>query len=168
MNQNIFNQKKEYNLKLKEKFWLLNKEKAIWLVKLSDKNLIKELRDAFINLPVNFVIEMDNIDTEKLGKNIVATSKIPESFIIGFDFMICDKDASSLKQYLEKWVTPIISKNNTLNSILKEFDPAKNIWNSFLFESENKWQIFYSLVRYLENYKFPFDNRNLVKNILNT
>ena len=77
MNQNIFNQKKEYNLKLKEKFWLLNKEKAIWLVKLSDKNLIKELRDAFINLPVNFVIEMDNIDTEKLGKNIVATSKIP-------------------------------------------------------------------------------------------
>ncbi|MBF0913876.1 hypothetical protein HXK64_02895 [Candidatus Gracilibacteria bacterium] len=82
--------------------------------------------------------------------------------------MICDKEASSLKKYLEKGVTPIISKNNPLKSILKEFDPAKNIGNSFLFESENKWQIFYSLVRYLENYKFPFDNRNLVKNILNT
>lgn len=167
MNQNIFNQKKEYNLKLKDKFWLLKKQKIVWLVKLSDKNLIKELRDAFINLPVNFIIEMDNIDTEKLWKNVVATSKIPESYVVGFDFVICDKNIS-VKKYLEKWVTPIISKDNPLKSILREFNPAKNEGNSFLYESNNKWQIFYWLVRYLENYKFPFDNKNLVKNILNT
>ena len=129
--------------------------------------MIKELRDAFINLPVNFVIEMDNIDTEKLGKNIVATSKIPESFIIGFDFMICDKEASSLKKYLEKWVTPIISKNNPLKSILKEFDPAKNIWNSFLFESENKWQIFSKKYFKYLRYRLKIDILKIIlKNIL--
>jgi hypothetical protein len=36
------------------------------LVKLSNKNLIIELRDAFLDLPVAFIIEMENIETEKL------------------------------------------------------------------------------------------------------
>ena len=146
MNQKIFSAKKEYNLKLKEKYWFLIKEKAIWLVKLSNKYLIIELRDAFLDLPVAFIIE---------------------SYLVWLDFVICDKDISSLKKYLENWVTPIISQNNPLKSILKEFNPIKNEWNSFIYENENKWSIFYSLVRYLENYKFPFDNKNLVKNILN-
>ena len=159
MNQKIFSAKKEYNLKLKEKYWFLKKEKAIWLVKLSNKNLIIELRDAFLDLPVAFIIEMENIETEKLWKNIVATSKVPESYLVWLDFVICDKDISSLKKYLENWVTPIISQNNPLKSILKEFNPIKNEWNSFIYENENKWSIFYSLVRYLENYKFPFDCR---------
>lgn len=166
MRQDIFKQKREYNTKLKDKYWFLKKDKSIWLVKLSDKNLIKELRDAFINLPSSFIIEIENIETEKLGKNIVATWKIPENYLIGFDFIICDKNISSLKKYLERWITPIISKNNPLKSILKDFDAMKNQWNSFIYEFENKWWIFYSLVRYLENYKFPFDNKNLVKNIL--
>ena len=167
MNQKIFSAKKEYNLKLKEKYWFLKKEKAIWLVKLSNKNLIIELRDAFLDLPVAFIIEMENIETEKLWKNIVATSKVPESYLVWLDFVICDKDISSLKKYLENCITPIISQNNPLKSILKEFNPIKNEWNSFIYENENKWSIFYSLVRYLENYKFPFDNKNLVKNVLN-
>ena len=101
MNQKIFSAKKEYNLKLKEKYWFLKKEKAIWLVKLSNKNLIIELRDAFLDLPVAFIIEMENIETEKLWKNIVATSKVPESYLVWLDFVICDKDISSLKKYLK-------------------------------------------------------------------
>ena len=120
-----------------------------------------------MDLPVAFIIEMENIETEKLWKNIVATSKVPESYLVWLDFVICDKDISSLKKYLENWITPIISQNNPLKSILKEFNPIKNEWNSFIYENENKWSIFYSLVRYLENYKFPFDNKNLVKNVLN-
>lgn len=166
MNLDIFNQKKEYNTKLKDKYWLLKKDKPIWLIKLTDKNLIKELRDAFVNLPSSFIIEIENIETEKLGKNIVATSKIPEEYLVWFDFIVCDKNISSIKKYLEKGITPIISKTNPLKSLLKEFNPMKNDWNSYIYEEENKWLIFHSLVRYLENYKFPFDNKNLVKNVL--
>jgi hypothetical protein len=35
-----------------------------------------------------------------------------------------------------------------------------------MFKQENSWDIFYSIIRYLENYKFPYDNKALVKNIL--
>lgn len=166
MNQNIFNEKKENKLKLKEKYSLLKKNNILWLIKISDKNLIKDLRDAFLILPVNFIIEIEDIETENLGKNIVATWKINDSLLLGFDFLICDNNISWLKKYLEKWITPIISVNNPLKSILQDFDAMKNIWNSFLYEKENKWLIFQALIRYLENYKFPFDNKNLVKNIL--
>jgi glycogen synthase len=38
--------------------------------------------------------------------------------------------------------------------------------NGYIFEKNNKWEIFYALTKYLENYKFPYDNRNLVKNVL--
>lgn len=167
MNQNIFNEKKEQNIKLKEKFWFLKKNKCIWLIKLNDKNLIIELRDAFVNLPVNFVIEIDWLsENEQLWKNIIATWRLSDENLLWFDFLICDNNISWLKKYLEKWITPIISVNNPLKSILQDFDAMKNIWNSFLYEKENKWLIFQALIRYLENYKFPFDNKNLVKNIL--
>lgn len=167
MNQNIFNEKKENKLKLKEKYSLLKKNNILWLIKISDKNLIKDLRDAFLILPVNFIIEIEDIETENLWKNIVATWKINDSLLLGFDFLICDNNISWLKKYLEKWIAPIISEKNHFISILKEFNPAKNEWNSYMYETENKWQIFYALIRYLENYKFPYDNKNLVKNILN-
>jgi hypothetical protein len=68
---------------------------------------------------------------------------------------------------LQAWIVPIISSKNPLNSILKEFNPMRNEWNSYLFEQDDRWAIFYALVRYLENFKFPFDNKNLVKNVLN-
>jgi hypothetical protein len=42
----------------------------------------------------------------------------------------------------------------------------KNEGNSFYYEESNHWSIFYSIVRYMENYKFPFDNKNLIKNVL--
>lgn len=168
MNTNIFNQKKEISLKLKNRYDFLRKNKCIWLIKLSDKNLIIDLRDALVNLPVSFVIEMNWLkEEEKLWKNIVATWKVLNENLIWFDFLICDKDISCLKKYLEKWIVPIISKQNPLKTILKDFNAIKNTWNAFLYEVENKWLIFEALVRYLENYKFPFDNKNLIKNILN-
>lgn len=167
MNHNIFSEKKDWNFKLKEKYFLSKTNKAIWLIKITNKNLIVELRDAFLALPANFVIENEEISqTEKLWKNIVATKKVPENLLLWFDFLICDDDICTLNRYLEKWIAPIIPKKNHFNSIFKEFNPAKSEGNSFLYDSENKWQIFYSLVRYLENYKFSFDNKNLVKNIL--
>ena len=41
-----------------------------------------------------------------------------------------------------------------------------NTWNSFLYDSDIMWSMFYALVGYLENSKFSFDNKNLVKNVL--
>ena len=39
-------------------------------------------------------------------------------------------------------------------------------WNAYFYDESNKWSIFSSIVKYMENYTFPFDNKNLVKNVV--
>ena len=162
----VLKEKREKNILIKRKFWLLQKNKTLWLIKISNKALIKDLRDWLILLPASFVFEIDWIETDKLWKNIIATSKIEEKDLIAFDFIICDDDIKNLDKYLWFGITPLVSSKNTFKSILKEFNPIKNEWNSFQFQSLDKWSIYYALIRYLENYKFSYDNKNLVKNVL--
>jgi hypothetical protein len=49
---------------------------------------------------------------------------------------------------------------------LTEFNASKVEWNAFIFESNALCDIYYAIIRYLENYKFPYDNKALVKNVL--
>ncbi len=163
----VLKEKKEKNILLKKKLLLSSKNKAIWLIKINSKTLIKELRDALLVLPCDFVIEVEWANNEKLGDNVIAVSKVENLMLIWFDFVVCDDNIDSLKSYFELWITPIISTKNHLSSLLKEFNPVKNEGNSYLFDSLEKWNIFYAIIRYLENYKFPFDNKNLVKNVVN-
>ncbi len=162
----IIKEKKEKNTEIKKRLGLIQKHKALGLVKISNKTLIKDLRDWFLVLPSSFVIQVDWVDIEKLWNNIVATWNIDKNDFIGFDFILCDEDIENINIYLEKWITPIIHSDTHMTAILKEFNPMKNEWNSYLFSSNDKWTIFYSIVRYLENHKYAFDNKNLVKNVL--
>lgn len=164
----LLKEKKEKNILIKKRFWLLQKNKALWLIKITNKALLKELRDWLVSLPVSFIIEIDWVETDKLWENIVATWKLNENDLIAFDFVICDDNTVEINKYLEYWITPIISNDSHMKTIFKEFNPLKNEWNSFKYEKLDKWSIFYTLVRYLENYKFPFDNKNLVKNVLSS
>lgn len=163
----IIKEKKEKNLIIKKRHWLLLKHKSLWLIKLTNKTLIKDLRDWLLVLPSCFVVFVEWLEFEKLWDNIVATWELKESDFIGFDFIVCDENIENINSYFENWITPLMPQKSHINSLLKEFNPMKNEWNSFLFESTDKWTIFYALVRYLENYKFPFDNKNLVKNVIN-
>ena len=162
----VLKEKREKNILIKKNFWLLQKYKALGLIKITNKSLIKDLRDGLVVLPACFVICMEWVETDKIWKNIVATSDISESDLIWFDFIIWDDELENLNKFLELWITPIVSETNPLHSILKEFNPVKNEWNSYIYQTLDKWSIFYSLVKYLENYKFSFDNKNLVKNVL--
>ena len=87
-------------------------------------------------------------------------------WLSGVDFILTDNDFEELKEYLSLWIAPILPTNNYLWSLLAEFDPLKSEWNCYLYEEFNVWSMYYSTVRYLENFKFPYDNRNLVKNIV--
>lgn len=163
----VVKEKKEKNILLKKKLLLNSKNKAIWLIKINSKMLIKELRDALLVLPCDFIIEVEWVNNEKLWDNVIVVSKIEPIELIWFDFVVCDDSIDNLKKFFELWITPIIFKENHLSSLLKEFNPVKNEGNSYLFESLDKWSVFYAIIRYLENYKFPFDNKNLVKNVIN-
>jgi hypothetical protein len=69
-------------------------------------------------------------------------------------------------KFLNMWVAPIIYKQHHLVSLLSEFNAAKVEWNAFIFENDALCDVYYAIIRYLENYKFPYDNKALVKNVL--
>jgi len=159
----LIKEKRKVSESIKSIYSLPKKHKATWLIKIENTLLLKELEEWLAHLPANFVIESENFETNWYSNITVSwnTQKIHH----WFDFIICDSNIEWLNEYFSKWIVPITSEVNQLWSILKEFNPIKNEWNSYLYNDENKWSIFYSVVRYLENYKFPFDNKNLVKNI---
>jgi hypothetical protein len=95
-------------------------------LKLSDKVLIKNLRDALVVFPVVFILEMDGVETDKLSENLIVTAKIKPDELLGFDFVVCDENVKNLNKYLELGIVPIAPIKNPLKSVLKEFNPMKN------------------------------------------
>jgi len=162
----IFSDKKISNEKIKRQTGILLKYRPVWLVNFKNCELTDKLIEWLKTLNSGFVIYKENMADIKISDNIFITWKIDETLLSWFDFIICDNDIANIKKYFENWVVPIIIRKNYLSSILKEFNPIKNEWNTFFYEELNEWSIFYATVRYLENYKFPFDNKNLVNNIL--
>ena len=138
--------------------------KATWLISLSDNNLTNELLEALSVLDVNFIIKSNNLNNSDF-KNIAFIKEWFNS-LIWLDFVLCDECENNMTDYFNFGVTPIISKNSHLSSLLSEFNPGKVSWNAYIFKNNNKWEVFYALIRYLENFKFSYDNKALVKNVL--
>lgn len=164
MTESIITEKKKYSKLLKDYFKFKTRNKSIGLIVVSDEKIIDSLLDGLEVLSCDFVVKTEKKLKEKA--NVVCSKDIKKDLNIWFDFILTDNDVEGLKEYFSLWVTPIIPSNSYLSSILKEFNPLSNEWNSFLYEEKNFWSMYYSLIRYLENYKFPYDNRNLVKNVL--
>lgn len=165
MPETIYVKKTKYQKILIDNYFNNSNNKIVWLVYLDDEKMIKSILDGFFVLPANFVIKT-NIDFDEKNENIVFLKDIKKDLLVWFDFIVCDNNLDSLKDYLKKWIVPIIPENNYMHSILSEFDPIKVEWNSYLYKEGNNFSLYYALVRFLENYKFPYDHRNLVKNIL--
>lgn len=166
MNASFFDKKKEKNINIRKQYWLQEKNKPLWLIKIDNKELIKDLRDWLLTLQASFIVEVKWVNNELIWKNIIVTWDIKNDDLIWFDFVVCDNNITNLDLYLKNWITPLILKDNHFCKILQEFNPLKNEWNAFFYDEENKWQIFWSIIKYMENYKFPFDNKTLVKNVL--
>lgn len=163
----ILKEKKENSILLKKECGLPLKHKAIWLIKITNKSLLQKLYFWLANLDINFVVIWDFwkewIDEQ--FKNIYITKDIDNKKIKSFDFCVFDSDVTDLTIYNENAIVPILPEDNHLSSIMKEYKPMKNEWNSYLYADYNEWSIFHAIARYLENYKITFDNKNLVKNI---
>lgn len=161
----LLEEKRKNNSILKQTYFPKSKNKAIAIINITNNELITQLIEWIQIIPVNFVI-IWNYETEKTYNNIVFVKKIHEDIESGFDFVVWDNEMENLKHFLSKWITPIVQENNYLSSVLEEFNPVKVTWNSYLYKEETVWSIFYAIIRYMENYKFPYDNRNLIKNLL--
>ncbi|QFR39289.1 hypothetical protein A9Q91_03570 [Candidatus Gracilibacteria bacterium 28_42_T64] len=159
-------EKKRNNINIKNKFGLLQKYKPLGLICITNKELRDSLIDGLKFLNAGFVVISDCSKNELISNNIVMTDKVDESIISGFDFVVSDDNIEKVSDFLGAGVAPIIIRENHLSNVLKEFNPMKNEGNAYFYDDSNHWSICYSVVRYMENYKFPFDNKNLVKNIV--
>lgn len=143
---------------------LPKKNKSLWLVFLREWDVKETLIDWLSELGVNF-LSLDKEPKKREQNNIYSLSSLDDIDLIGLDFVITDSDSHKLEDFLKNGVVPIISKENYLTALLKEFNPMKGEWNAFIYEKDNVWSIFYAFIRYLENSKFPFDNKTLVQNV---
>lgn len=66
-------------------------------------------------------------------------------------------NAVELKNALAYGVIPIVKSD----PILKNYSPITESGNAFLYEEDNKWLFYSTLVRALENFKFSYDWQNL-------
>lgn len=161
----LLEEKRKNNSLLRQNYFSQSKTKAIWAIFISDEKIIKALIPWLEVLQTSFLIISDkNLETS--SKNVAVVKKIPKDLEIWLDFIVTDNNTDNLKEFIHNWVCPIVQANNYLLAILEEFNPLKVSGNSFVFKNDNEWDIFYAIVRYLENFKFPYDNRNLIKNLL--
>jgi len=160
----ILNEKKRQTESIKSKYKLLKKNKILWVIAFENKELLWELIKWLSVLPIDLII----LSKEEYWQytSMIYMDKISDNILFWVDFIVCDDCMWKLWDYLKKGIVPIVSKENYLNNILNEFNPVKSEWNTFFYEKENVWSIFYAIVRYLENHKFPYDNRNLIKNVI--
>lgn len=159
----IYTKKRESKLALLKKYSLADK-KPVWLISLDASLITDDFLEWLSGLDVNFLIKTD-ATLESNYKNIVFINK-DENKLLGLDFVLCWDCEENMTRYFSSGVAPIASKSNVVSPLLKEFNPGKATGNSYLYEKNNKWDIFHWLIRYLENFKFKYDNNALVKNVL--
>lgn len=158
----LIKEKKQENENIVKKYSLVKKNKALCLIKLSDSKIVDLLSEWLCVLPANFVI----CGSWKTNvSNVVYNENIEVDEMKWFDAVVCDDCLNDLQTLIKYGIVPIINSGTHLNNILSEFSPVKNQWNAYIYNTKSAWDIYYAIVRYIENYKFPFDNKNLVRNI---
>jgi len=162
----LLTEKKKNNLIIKSTYWLLQKYKPLWLIRISDQSIRNNLIEWLKFINAWFVVISQWEENILVSKNIAIVNWVDDSMLSWFDFVVSDDNIEKISDYLWVWIAPIIIRDNHLSNILKEFNPMKNEWNAYFYDEKNHWSITYSVIRYIENYKFPFDNKNLIKNVI--
>lgn len=149
----------------KAHFGLPKRSKILVGVQFTNKNTAQKLVKWLSILPANFVVVCPK-EAQITSKNIAYVSDLLEIHADSYDAILCDCECISLESIMKVWVVPIVNEKNYLWKILSEFHPGRGEGNSYLYQNDSSWSAYYALIRYLENHKFPYDNRNLVKNVV--
>lgn len=160
----LIEQKTQHRDTLKEKYKLPKRSKILIWVHFKEEKITKKLLDGLTILPANFIVFGE--DEKNDGEKNIAFEQSHNGFdMTGLDAMLCSCDDIKLENIMEVGVVPIVNEKNYLGKILSEFHPWRAEGNAYLYEKHSFWSAYYALARYLENHKFPYDNRNLVKNV---
>lgn len=160
----LLEQKTAHRDILKNTYKLPKRSKVLVWVHFSEEKITKKILDGLAILPANFIIFGTDIESHE-GKNIAFETTHEGFDMTGIDAMLCNCEDIKLEKIMEIGVVPLVNEKNYLWKILAEFHPGRAEGNAYLYEKNSFWSAYYALVRYLENHKFPYDNRNLVKNV---
>ena len=147
---------------LRKAYKIAIKYKAIAYINLEDEKLLWMLIKWLAELPCYFIINSDHV-IDKSIKNITCNTNLNDDLLNAFDIEVTD-NFRWVDFYVNNLIVPIIKKWKS--RILTEFDPKESVWNAFFYENNNECSIFYAIIRYLENYKFPYDNKTCVSNLI--
>lgn len=149
---------------LKKHYQLPKRSKILIWVHFTDSKIVQSIIQGLPFLPANFIVFGSDIETSP-AKNIALETSLKEVDMTGIDAMLCDCKEIKLEKIMEVGVVPVINEGNYLGKILQEFRPARAEGNAYKYEDNSYWSAYYALIRYLENHNFPYDNRNLIKNV---
>ncbi len=162
--QKLISEKSSIKNEIKKSLSITSKNRAIgWIC--PDIEITKDFLQWLSLCDADFVVSKENSEIQKSGNFFVSSEVDVLSQKEGFDFFLCGGKSKNIQDFMAGGVVPILHKDNYLSALLKDFNPIKGEWNAFFYSSQNKWSMYAALVKYFENYKFPYDNKNLVKNI---
>ena len=162
MGETLLSDKKNYSNIVKNNYFPTSKNKINALVILSDENLLSQLEAGLKVLPVNFLV----LSKWTSDNNIVYDAQVKNDLLWGFDVVISDNGVEWLQKYFQNGIVPVVPTNNYLKTILSEFEVLDGEGNAFLYEENNIWSLFFALSRFIENHKYTYDHKVLVKNVL--
>lgn len=76
-----------------------------------------------------------------------------------------EKTVSEVRYSLSKGVVPVLSHDFPLAN-LENYNPNLENGNVFMYYKQTPWSIFASLIRAYENYRFPYDWKNICKSAI--
>ena len=163
----ILSQKNLVKEEIKNTYHLPKRSKILIGICFSEEKITQKIIKWLSVLPANFVIFGETESDKTLSVKNICFEKNHRTFdMTWIDAVLCDCEELKIEKLMEVWVVPIINEKSYLWKILQEYHPGRAEGNAYLYEKWSSWSAYYALIRYLENHKFPYDNRNLVKNVV--
>lgn len=151
MLKNLKNQKESARATILRKYNLPKNTRVIIFVHMSNPQLQRFVTEA----------------CETIGAFVV--NSIDQDTIAWLDIFVTDMVDATLpiQQLLKCSVIPVIPVDQS-HDVFHEFEPMKFEWNAFLYKKATGFQIFEKIVCALENIRYAWDRRILLKNIAST
>jgi len=73
---------------------------------------------------------------------------------------------SELLMAMKYGTVPIVPHDPKTKNIIRPFDPVSEKGNGFLFVENDIWNIFATIIRAKENYRFPYDWENVIRSCM--
>lgn len=92
-----------------------------------------------------------------------STVKNKEKILASSDILLFPgtPEKNMIVECIKRGIVPVLPENNNF----EDFNPQNETGNAFTFEENNFWQFFTAIIRSYENFKFPYDWKNIQKNL---